>query len=201
MLHKTATVYSHLAFKDMKITVKIELIARCLSNDREGQRELYDMLLPYLNLICKRYLHQQADLKDVLQNTFISIFKNLQQFDTQKASFKTWSTKIAINYCLQQNAKNKRDNIQEFVIGLHDSRISPTILDQLSNEELVRWLKKMPSTYLEVFQLYAIDGFSHPEIAELLGINEALSRQRFSRGRAWLKKKLPRDNRLALNFN
>ncbi|MEL7221472.1 MAG: sigma factor, partial [Bacteroidota bacterium] len=64
-----------------------------------------DTLLPYLNLICKRYLNNESDLKDALQNTFVNIFRNLQQFDIQRASFKTWSTRIAIHCCLQLNKK------------------------------------------------------------------------------------------------
>ena len=58
--------------------------------------------------MCKRYLVNETDIKDVLQETFINIFKNLEQFDLQKASFKTWTTKIAINNCLKKNAKNNR---------------------------------------------------------------------------------------------
>jgi len=185
----------------MQVTIKIELIARCLSNDREGQRLLYDTLLPYLNLICKRYLNNQSELNDALQNTFVNIFRNLQQFDIQKASFKTWSTRIAINCCLQLNKKNERQATQELVVGMHDPILSPAILNQLSNADLLKWLKKMPKNYYDVFNLYIIDGFSHTEIANLLQIDEAVSRQRLSRGRAWLKSRLPSGMLSSINFN
>lgn len=169
--------------------ISIGLINRCLSNDRAAQNELYRELLPYLNLVCQRYLYEQDQRKDVLQETFIRIFRHLPQFDVQQASFKTWTTKIAINCCLQHNGR--RQPHQELVLPRHETLISPAALQKLSNEDLLRWLRKMPEQYFEVFNLFVVDGFSHREIAELLDIDESLSRQRLARGRAWLKKRLP----------
>lgn len=185
----------------LKVNINIELIAACLSNNRAAQRKLYDNLMPYLNFICKRYLVNESDLGDVLQDTFIKIFKNLHQFDLEKASFKTWATKIAINFCFKKNAHNNRHTTQELIIGLHEPEVSPEVLDKLSNEELLAWMKQMPKLYFEVFNLYVVDGFSHVEIAELLGIDPALSRQRLSRSRDWLKKKLPSDFRSRFRFS
>jgi RNA polymerase sigma-70 factor (ECF subfamily) len=171
------------------------LIAKCLANDRGAQRHLYDLCLPYLNLTCRRYLIIEADLKDALQDAFISIFGNLTQFDVQKASFKTWSTRIAINACLKCNRKRKQAGTQELVINMHDPEIEPEVFVQLSNDDLVAWLKQMPRPYFEVFNFYVIDGFSHQEIGKMLDIDPQLSRQRLARSRAWLKKRLPPDLR------
>ncbi len=184
----------------MKEAISIALITRCLSNERKAQRELYDILLPYFTVICRRYLRQEEDLKDVLQETFIRIFKNLHQYDMTRASFRTWATKIAINCSLKRNQRNEQNMTQELVEGLHDPHIAPEILKKLSDEEILQWLKQMPEAYFEVFNLFVIDGFSHVEIAELLGIEESLSRQRLARSRAWLKKKLPSDFRSLFNF-
>lgn len=185
----------------MPLKININLIAKCLSNHRESQRQLYEVLMPYLNVICQRYLVNKSDLKDALQDTFINVFKALGQFDVEKASFKTWVTRIAINCCLKKNAKHKKQATQEFIVDLHEPMISPEALDNLSNAEIIAWLKRMPAQYFEVFNMYVIDGFSHPEIAEILGIEESLSRQRLSRGRAWLKKKLPDDMRSRFDFS
>jgi RNA polymerase sigma factor (sigma-70 family) len=179
----------------MSRKVDIQLIAKCLVNNRAAQRHFYDLCLPYLNLTCRRYLVNEADLKDGLQDTFISIFGNLQQFDVEKASFKTWSTRIAINACLKCNRKRKQAGTQELVVNMHDPEIEPEVFDQLSNEDLVRWLKQMPRPYFEVFNFYVIDGFSHQEIAIMLDVDPQLSRQRLARSRAWLKKRLPPDLR------
>ena len=185
----------------MKDEISIELISLCLSKNREAQRKLYDLLLPYLNVMCNRYLVNDTDVKDVLQETFINIFKNLNQFDVQKASFKTWTTKIAINNCLKCNAKNSKLSIEELVIDIHESTVDPTIIENISNEELLTWLKKMPQPYFEVFNLHVIDGFSHKEIAKLLDIESSLSRKRLSRAREWLKKRLHTDNEIQFNFS
>lgn len=185
----------------MNVEINIELIAKCLANNRESQRRLYDTLLPHLNIICRRYLANESNLKDVLQETFVNIFRNLNQFDIQKATFKTWSTKIAINSCLKNNIKNKRNYTEELIINLHEPKALPEAIENLTNEELIQWLKQMPKQYFEVFNMYVIDGFSHPEIAEILGIEESLSRKRLSRSRAWLKKKLPHDFRSQFNFS
>ncbi len=170
--------------------IDIALISLCLSKDREAQRKLYDLLLPYLTVICRRYLNSSADLNDVLQETFVNIFRNLEQFDLRRASFKTWTTRIAINACLKNKQKKRRHHTEELIIDLHEQQIDPAFLDQLTNKELLTWLRKMPAPYFEVFNLFVIDGFSHQEIAELLGIDAALSRKRLSRAREWIKKRL-----------
>lgn len=175
--------------------VSVGLINRCLSNDRAAQNELYRELLPYLNLVCQRYLRDQQQRQDTLQETFIRIFRHLDQFDVQQAAFKTWATKIAINCCRRNNARHQTQSTQELILPLHESLINPEVLRKMSNEDLLHWLRKMPVAYYEVFNLFVVDGFSHREIAELLDIDEALSRQRLSRSRAWIKQKLPEEFR------
>ncbi|MEM1358398.1 MAG: sigma-70 family RNA polymerase sigma factor [Bacteroidota bacterium] len=177
----------------MKNRVDIQLIAACLTNDRKAQRQLYDLALPTLSLVCRRYLVSQTDLKDALQDTFISIFQHLDQYDVRRANFGTWANRIAINTCLKKNAALKRGRTVEFSPTKHGKRIDPEVLDKLSNEDLIKWLQQMPRPYYEVFSLYVIDGFSHGEIGELLHIDMVLSRKRLSRARGWLKKHLPND--------
>jgi len=119
----------------------------------------------------------------------------------QKASLKTWATRIAINSCLKHNAKNKRNETEELVIDFHDVEISPSIINDLSNEEMIVWLKKMPQNYFEVFNMFVIDGFSHEEVVQFLGIEITLSRKRLSRARAWVKKRLSISNEFTFNNN
>lgn len=171
------------------LSIDIQLINACLHQDRAAQRQLYEQLLPYLNVICHRYLHDLSHQQDVLQETFIRIFRHLAQYDVQRASFKTWTTKIAINCCLQQN--QKQQTTDELIVPLHEQRIDPAILYQLSDQALIQWLRRMPRSYYDVFNLHTIEGFAHPEIAELLAISEEVSRQRLSRAKAWLRKHLP----------
>ena len=180
--------------------INLELITSCISKDRDAQKRLYNILLPYLNIMCRRYLNKESDIKDVLQDTLINIFKGLNQYDIQKASFKTWATKIAINNCLKYNQKNKRYLTEELDIDLIDNKADSNFIDNAPNEEIIEWLKKMPIQYFEIFNMYVIDGFSHKEIAEFIGISVFLSRKRLSRARDWIKKRLNTESEYQFIF-
>lgn len=183
----------------MQITTQI--IEACLRQDRAAQKQLYQQLWPYLNGICKRYLYRSEDAPDVLQETFLLIFKNLGQYDFQKASFASWAGKITINCCLKQLRTNNRRPSPEQIIPLYEPLVSPAIISQLSTDDLLRLVQQLPPALLQVFNLYVVDEFSHPEIAQMLGITETLSRKRLSRARAWLKKKFPEDRSSSLHLN
>ncbi|MEM7104748.1 MAG: RNA polymerase sigma factor [Bacteroidota bacterium] len=180
--------------------IQIELIQRCIGNDREAQKDLYNLLLPYLAAVCKRYLINLSDINDVLQDTFIQIFKNIHSFDASKGNFKTWSTRIAINCSIKVNHKVKRVPITEFINDYHDKTIEPEILHDLSAEDILIFLKEMPIEYFEVFNLNLIDGFSHKEISLKLKISESLSRKRLSRARKWIAGNVDRLNAIKNSF-
>lgn len=170
-----------------------DLIASCLANERVAQRELYDRCLPYLSLVARRYLNNEAETKDVLQDTFVQLFRKLQQFDKTRASFKTWSSRVVINNCLKRNAKSDRQATVELNPETDATAIAPEVLTTFDNKELTDWLKQMPAEYYEVFNLSVVEGYNHAEIANLLGIDATLSRQRLSRARKWLAKACQAD--------
>lgn len=166
-----------------------ELIQACQLRERAAQKELYEILLPYLNVVCRRYLNNATDLQDVLQDTFIKIFSKIDQYDSERSQFKTWAVKIAINCCLKSNVKTAKLITTQFVAEQHGVLVRPEILSKLSDQDLLAFFKTMPPKYFVVFNLNVIDGFSHKEIAALIGIDESLSRKRLSRARAWLQSK------------
>ncbi|MDA7501757.1 RNA polymerase sigma factor [Chitinophagales bacterium] len=167
--------------------IKTDLVLACIKRDEKSQKQLYVQLLPYLRAVSLRYLRNKSFAKDVLQESFVLIFKKIDQFDIRKGSFHKWAVKIVINTCLNYNSRIAKVIYQEFEIEKHDKGISPEVIKKLSNDELMKQLKKMPTTYFEVFNLHVIDGYSHQEIADLLSIEVDLSRQRLSRARSWLK--------------
>lgn len=169
------------------------MLHSCLAGHRAAQRQLYDRTLPYLHLVCRRYLRYPADLKDALQESYVAIFAGLGSYDPARANFKTWSTRVAINVCLRHNERYARRSTDELVVNLHEPAVSPEAYARLSAEELIAWLRRMPTAYFTVFNAHVIDGFSHQEIARLYGIEPELSRQRLRRARKWLKKHLPAD--------
>lgn len=167
--------------------IEIDLIQRCISNERSAQRQLYDRVLPYLTTIASRYLHDRSFLKDVLQEAFIDLFKNMEKYDPGIASFKTWAVRILINQCLKANRIKSNVKYLDSAIAELPTRVDAGILEQLEDEVLLRFLKTMPVDLYAVFNLHVLDGFSHKEVADILDISEQVSRKRLSRARIWLE--------------
>ena len=167
--------------------IEIDLIQRCISNERSAQRQLYDRVLPYLTTIASRYLNDRSFLKDVLQEAFIDLFKNMEKYDPGRASFKTWAVRILINQCLKANRAKHNVKYMDGAIAELPSRIDDGILEQLEDEVLLRFLKTMPADQYAVFNLHVLDGFSHKEVAAILDVSEDVSRKRLSRARIWLE--------------
>jgi len=176
--------------------VDFELIDRCKSNRRNAQNELYRLLLPYLKAICRRYIIKKDDLKDVLQESFILIFNKIDRYDASKGTFYSWAVRIAINATINYNQRVSVTNEEEFKTDLHEQDTEPEAYLNLTNDELLSIIRRMPKELFYVFNLYIIDGYQHQEIAELMGISVALSRKRLSRGRNWIKDAIAKNGQV-----
>jgi len=184
----------------LKEKINIELIALCLKKDSLAQRKLYDLLLPSLNGICRRYLFDLNYVKDALQESFVKIFKNIESYDIQKSNFRTWSSKITINTCLKLNQKYKSQKLKVVNSEMYEHVQLTYTVDSFNKEEILSWLKKMPTQLYEVYILYLVDGYAHQEIADNLSISVELSRKRFSRARAWVKQRVNEDDKIVSYF-
>ncbi len=164
------------------------ILTACVNQDRDAQSKVYNLLLPYLRAVAYRYLRDTSFVKDVLQDSFVKIFKNIDKYDMAKASLKQWSSRIVINTSLNYNDRiigKPKDELKS-----HESNFTqnPKVIEYLSNEDMLEILKQLPDDLFKVFNLYVIDDYSHLEIGALLGISPILSRKRLSRARIWLKK-------------
>ncbi len=168
--------------------VDYDLIQSCIAQDRKAQKQLYELLLPYLRAIANRYLRDTSYIKDVLQESFVKIFRSLDKYNFDKAPLKQWAAKITINSAFNYNKRVIGVPKEEFVVASHETPILPANVQNWTDDDLLLTLKKMPEGYFEVFNLFVVDGYAHEEIAVMLGISEALSRKRLSRAKAWLKK-------------
>jgi len=184
----------------LKEEINIELIALCRQNNNVAQRKLYDLLLPHLNGICRRYLFDLNFIKDALQESFVKIFKHIDKYDIQKSNFKTWSSKITINTCLKLNQKYKSQQLHELKDNMYDRLHITNPIDFSSEDEILNWLKKMPTLFYEVYILNLVDGYTHQEIAEKLSISVELSRKRLSRARDWVKIRINEDEKIINYF-
>ena len=178
-----------------------KLIKACKSQDRMAQKQLYMLLLPYLRAVANRYLRDTSYTKDVLQESFVKIFKSLKNYDPQKAPIKNWAAKIVVNTSINYNERVIGFANVEFDSAQHDVVYTPIINGELTDEHLLIILKQLPKGYFEVFNLFVIDGYKHEEIAQILGISDSLSRKRLSRAKEWFKKNINEKALRKIGFN
>lgn len=166
-----------------------ELIIGCQKEKPLYQRELVLRYSAMLLTVSRRYTPERLGPEDILQDAFIKIFKSIHQFDDAKGSLEGWMRKIVINTALK---KLKRKFVKEEVPveAFQDPLLLPSIYEQMDAEDVMRLIAALPDGYRQVFNLYVIEGYSHKEIASLLGIGETSSRSNLSRAKTILRNKL-----------
>ncbi|MDB5249948.1 MAG: sigma-70 family polymerase sigma factor [Segetibacter sp.] len=162
------------------------LISNCLRGDRKYQKALYELYAPKQFAICLRYTKNQMDAEDVLQDGFVKLFNNLHKFKGE-GSFEGWMRRIFVNTAIEHLRRRKIDTSGCEFLENSLSDKQPTALDNLYNKDLLSSSKTLSRGYQTVFQLYAVEGYSHQEIAKKLGITESTSKSQFSRAKAVLR--------------
>jgi RNA polymerase sigma factor (sigma-70 family) len=169
-----------------------DLVRHCRHGNAEAQRLLYDRFVASLARLCQRYLHDKDDVEDVLMEGFMKVFKALDTFTyTDENSLEVWMRRIMINECLMRLRKTRKLAVMQ----PHENTTphAPETTDTtLSTEEILTLVGTLPEGYRTVFNLYAIDGYSHAEIAAHLGISESASRSQLTHARTRLKELLTR---------
>jgi RNA polymerase sigma-70 factor (ECF subfamily) len=172
-----------------------ELIDACLEGSRVGQKELYTRYASRMLAVCSRYCQTTFEAEDVLQEGFVTVFSNLRHF-RRECPLEFWIRRIMINAALRQHRRNApmlAVTENEYPEVVADEEL---ILSNYSFEELLRMIQDLAPRYRMVFNLFAIEGYGHKEIGDMLGISEGTSKSQYSRARAILKAKLERiDNR------
>ncbi len=170
-----------------------ELIKACIRNDRAAYNHLFDKYAPEMLLICIRYMADEQEAKDVLQNGFIKVFNSIKKFKFQ-GSFEGWLKRIMINEALSALRQKKRLITQNSTIyeniDVPDETVDELIDYDFTQEELLQSLKALPESFKVVFNLYCFEKYSHGEIAEKLSIKVSTSRSRLRRARQILKREL-----------
>jgi RNA polymerase sigma factor (sigma-70 family) len=163
-----------------------EIIKGCISEKREAQEALYKKYASKMLGVCYRYASDLAEAEDMLQEGFIKVFDNISSFSF-KGSFEGWVRRIMIHVALNKiRSKSKvLDFVEEFNFEVEDLR-SP--LDKLQHKQLLAALNQLPEGYKIVFNLYAVEGYSHAEIAKFLAIKEASSRSQYAKAKSYLQK-------------
>lgn len=167
------------------------LIKSLKGGDERAFKLVYKKSIAYVYSIVKRYLYNEEEYKDVIQEIFARVFLSIDTFDPGKGEFRFWLRRIAINQCIQVYRRQKKDfntvdieNAADISAEMEDEALA------LSKEEIVALLNKMPDGYREVFMLVIIDEYSHKEVGEKLGISPETSRSQLHRAKGWLKNNL-----------
>ena len=170
------------------------LIKECLSGSVRAQKTLFDKFAPKMFGVCLRYCKSREQAEDALQEGFIKVFFKLKDFKLQ-GSFEGWIRRIMVNTSLDTLRKEMKISSEievEDVLSGKESSIS--VLSQLAEAELISLIQAMPDGYRVVFNMFAIEGYSHQEIAQNLGITESTSKSQYLRARAYLRERLEKDN-------
>jgi len=179
-----------------------QIIEGCAKHDRKAQKVLYDKYSRFLMGICLRYACDKAEAEDILQESFIKIFFNIKDF-TGTGSFAGWLRKVAVNTAITQYHKNLKFrysvDIEEFAST--ETGVVSFEEDFFTSDELFMVLNELPCGYRMVFNLYAVEGYKHKEIAELLGIDMNTSKSQYSRAKAVIRDKLARLRKLKTNYS
>ena len=156
-------------------------------------------LAPYLMSIANRYTHQTEDAKDILQESLITIFKNIQQFRSEETAFRSWCARITINTALARFRKIQFQREEYSLSKQPQPLINPTALDHLMEADILKLLNTLPPLPKKVFNLHCIDGFKHHEIAKMLNIEISHSRTILSRARKQLQMMISRPIKIKSN--
>ena len=164
-----------------------QLINECKEKHPKAQEELYKRYATTLFSVCLKYASSYADAEDILQDSFITIFDKMVQYEN-KGSFEGWLKRIAINTALQRYRKPgvfniiNEENIPEVLVEVDE--------ESINLDFLLGIIQELPDRYRLVFNLYVLDGYSHKEIAKLLEISDGTSKSNLARARQILKDKI-----------
>lgn len=169
-----------------------ELIQGCIRNERSAQEKMYKLFYPRMMALVRRYIDQEMQAEEVLNNGFLRAFQKVEQY-TFQGSFEGWLRKIvfhAVSDYVKQNIKYN----EKVVLVEKDQYVHKDHADKLYYNELLELVQTLPGATRAVFNMYVMEGFSHKEIGKNLGISEGTSKWHLSEGRRILKEKIERQN-------
>ncbi len=163
------------------------ILQGCLQNKPAAQKELYQKYSPKMLSVCYRYGHNREDAEDMLQEGFIKVFSQMHTFEN-RGSLEGWIRRIMVHTCINILKKNKKFN--ESVDLIHATTLQvreDAIPSIIQAKQVIECIRLLPIGYRTVLNLYAIEGFSHREIGEMLDIEESTSRSQYTRAKAMLE--------------
>jgi RNA polymerase sigma factor (sigma-70 family) len=178
------------------MTIHPNLIELCIKHDRKAEYELYKQSYSFLMSICMRYAKNKDAASEVLNMGYLKILNNLSLYKPE-VSFKAWISRIMVNTLIDEYRKNKRERekvsyVEEYFDNVNFSDVNEAI-GRINYNELLEYINNLPEATKKVFNLFVIDGFSHKEIADLLGISEGTSKWHLNAARQKLKEQIEKN--------
>jgi RNA polymerase sigma factor (sigma-70 family) len=164
-----------------------EMIAGCVKGDRKFQQALYNQLSGKMFAVCMRYANEYSSAQDLLQEGFVKVFRNIEKFRNE-GSFEGWVRRIFVNTAIEHYRK------QVTLYALHDTEVKSyeyyeeNAVETLKHQDILKMIQKLSDGYRTVFNLYVIEGYSHKEIGDMMGISEGTSKSQLARARYLLQK-------------
>lgn len=173
----------------------ITLVTECAKGNPKAQRALFDKFAPKMLSVCLRYVRNMDEAEDAVQDGFVKIFQKVAEFKME-GSLEGWIRRIMVNTALDSLRRNKKllgdttvDDVS-YKVGFSDHAF-----DDMDVNHLLKLIDALPDGYRVVFNMFAIEGYSHKEIADTLGVTENTSKSQYSRARAYLRNQLEQAER------
>jgi RNA polymerase sigma factor (sigma-70 family) len=164
-----------------------DLIRGCIQRDRKMQEMLYHRFSPKMYAVCLRYSKNVDDAQDLLQEGFIKVYKNIEKFRAE-GSFEGWVRRIFVNTSIEHFRKvvNNQSLTETQEVTIEDKEWNA--LDNMAEKDIINMVQELSPGYRQVFNMYVIEGYSHRDIGEILGISEGTSKSQLARAKGILKK-------------
>ncbi len=160
---------------------EFDIIQGCKTGNSLAQKYFVEYYSPQIFNICKRYMKSDDIARDCLQETLIQVLKNIKKYE-ERGTFNAWLSSVTVRVCLSQLRKEKRYRFSELTVS-HEPSVEEEANFKLDFEDVMKFLETVPEQYRVVINMYLVEGYSHKEIAEFLGVNESTSRSILSRAR------------------
>ncbi len=177
------------------IEISSLVLEKLKNGNRKAQHELYHLFAPKMFALCMRYASGRHEAEDIMQDAFIKVFRHLNQY-TGAGNFEGWMRRIFINTALEfLRKKNDWKDFESIEMNRRSSDASGP--EVLALQDTMKLIQSLSDGYRTIFNLYAIEGFSHREIAKILNISEGTSKSQFSRAKAILQKSILLQEKIA----
>ena len=163
-----------------------DLIQACLNRERWAQKQLYETHYGKMMSICMRYATNYAEAQDIVHEGFIKVFKNLHKYQSG-TSLNSWISRIMVNTSIDHYRKNVRRRTEDVETAFSLSTSEADAISKMTEQEILKAVQQLSPAYRLVFNLYVIEGYSHNEIGEKLGITSSTSRSNLVKARGKLK--------------